>query len=136
MFRKNFQKLQQLKRHQHSPDKVFIHGLVVDAIIGIFDFERNNKQQVIVDVDMVWDNLPAARSEDIQLALDYKKVSEAIEALIIQSEFFLVETMAEHIASLLIETFHVSGTKVRVTKPDALAHIKGVGVEITRGSFR
>ena len=136
MFRHYIQKLPSLKNRRRSPDKVFVHGLVVNAIIGIFDFERKNKQRVIIDVDMTWDNLPAAKNEDILLALDYKEVSQAIEVLVVKSEFLLVETMAESIAELLLKTFCVLGVKVRVTKPDALSNIDGVGVEIIRGSFR
>lgn len=135
VFRHYIQKLQSLKNRHRSPDRVFVNGLVVNAIIGIFDFERKNKQRVIIDVDMLWDNLPASKSEDIHLALDYKEVSQAIEVLVVKSEFLLVETMAEGIAELLLKTFSVLGVKVRVTKPDALSHIDGVGVEIIRGSF-
>ena len=135
VLRKSLQKLQALSNRRYSADKVFVHGLMVNAIIGIFDFERKNKQRVIIDVDMLWDNIPAANTEDIDLALDYKKVSEAIEALVVKSEFLLVETMAEHIAELLLKSFCVPGVKVRVTKPDALSQTGGVGVEIIRGSF-
>ena len=116
-------------------DKVFIHGLFVKCIVGIYDSERVNKQRVRLDIDMLWDNRPAAQSKDIDKALDYKVVSEAVESLLVESQFLLVETMAEDIFKLLNTQFHVTGARIRVEKPDAIQHIDAVGVEIFRGEW-
>lgn len=116
-------------------DKVFIHGLNVSCIVGIFEHERISPQQVCIDIDMLWDNKRAASTEDITFALDYKTVSEAVEHLVVERQFLLVETMAEEIANLLKNDFSVAGSRIRVSKPEAINQIDAVGVEIIRGKF-
>ncbi|MEY8205289.1 MAG: dihydroneopterin aldolase [Bermanella sp.] len=113
-------------------DKVFIDGLEIETIIGIYDWEREIKQVVRIDLEMEWDNKPAAQSEDIQFALNYKDVSKRLISFIGDSEFLLVETMAEAIAQILLQEFSIPGLKLKLSKPGAIRGAKAVGVMIER----
>ncbi len=115
-------------------DKVFLDGLEIETIIGIYDWEREIKQVVRLDLEMAWDNKPAAQSEDIEKALNYKAVCDRLIEFIGGSEFLLVETMAEHVADILMNEFRVPWLQLKLTKPTAIPQAKGVGVMIERGS--
>jgi len=115
-------------------DKVFIDGLEIETIIGIYDWEREIKQIVRIDLEMEWDNKPAAQSEDIQFALNYKDVSKRLISFIGGSEFLLVETMAEAIAQILLKEFDIPALKLKLSKPGAIRGAKAVGVMIERNS--
>lgn len=114
-------------------DLVYIRDLEIEAIIGIFDWEREKKQMVSIDLEMATDIKPAARDDDIKLALDYKKVAKRLIGFVENSEFFLVETLAEEIARIVIEEFNVPWVKLRVGKPGAVTGSREVGVVIERG---
>ena len=82
-------------------DIVYIRELEIDAIIGIYDWERETKQIVSIDLEMGCDNTKAAASEDIADALDYKSVAKRLISFVEGSEFLLVETLAERIAAIV-----------------------------------
>jgi len=115
-------------------DITFLHGLKIDCIIGIWDWERSSKQAVIIDLDMGCDVAAAAKSGDIKDAVDYKAVSKRLTEFVGNSEFQLVETLAENIASVLQEEFGLVWVRVRVNKKGAVRGAKDVGVEIERGT--
>ena len=75
-------------------DKVFIKGLEVEGIIGIFQWEREVKQVISVDIEMEFDNKLAAKSDSIEDALNYKKVGKRVTAFVQKSKFKLVESLA------------------------------------------
>lgn len=113
-------------------DKVFVEGLEIETIIGIYDWERERKQTVRIDLEMAWDNKPAAKSEDIQFALNYKDVSKRLISHIGGSEFLLVETMAEAIAQIILIEFNVPWLDLRLSKLGAIRGAIAVGVHIQR----
>jgi dihydroneopterin aldolase len=115
-------------------DIVYIHDLQIKTIIGIYDWERERKQIVSLSLEMASDIQPAAASEDISMALDYKAVSKRIIAFVEGSEFFLIETMAENIAAIVRQEFGVSWLRLRLGKPGAVTGARDVGVIIERGS--
>ncbi|WP_318491757.1 dihydroneopterin aldolase [Photobacterium leiognathi] len=114
-------------------DTVFIEQLEVIATIGVYDWEQEIKQKLVLDLEMAHDNRPAANNDDVMLALDYSTVSTAVTNLIEQGRFLLVERVAEEVASLIMTDFNVPWVKVRVTKPGAVVNARGVGVQIERG---
>ncbi|PCJ16630.1 MAG: dihydroneopterin aldolase [SAR86 cluster bacterium] len=114
-------------------DIVYIRELEVETIIGIYDWEREKKQTVSLDIEMGFDNRIAAASENIEHTLDYKAVAKRLIEFIETSEFFLVETMAEKIAEIVLQEFSVPWLKLRVGKPGAVTGSKDVGVIIERG---
>lgn len=113
-------------------DIVYIRELEIETIIGIYDWEREQKQIVSLDLEMVWDIRPAAATEDISKTLDYKAVAKNLIEFIGNSRFQLVETLAEAVAQRIIRDFGVSALKLRVGKPGAVTGSKDVGVIIER----
>mgnify|MGYP001291090601 FL=1 len=113
-------------------DKVFIKNLQVETIIGIFNWEREVRQVVSIDLTMEFDNKKAAKSDDIDDALDYKKIGKRVSSYVERSKFKLVERLAEQIAKLVLKEFPVSSLMVSVTKPGALRGSESVGISITR----
>ena len=81
-------------------DRVFIEGLEVDTVIGAYDWERDIRQCLRLDLSFAWDNRPAAAGDDLTLALDYASVSARIQAFAEQSQYQLVETFAERLAEV------------------------------------
>ena len=113
-------------------DIVYIRELEIKTIIGIFDWEREQKQVINLDLEMTTDIRPAASTDSIEQALDYKAVAKRLIDFVESSDFFLVETLAEKIASLVLDEFRVSHVKLRLGKPGAVTGSKDVGVIIER----
>jgi len=113
-------------------DKVFITGLRATAVIGIYDWERETRQNLRLDLEMESDVRRAAASEDITDALDYEKISNRVREFVEQSEFQLIETLAEQLATLLLSEFHVPWLRLTVHKPGAIEFTDDVGVVIER----
>ena len=117
-------------------DIVYIRELEVSTIIGIFEWEREQRQVVSLDLEMGSDIATAAATDTIENALDYKAVAKRLIDFIEKSEFFLVETLAERVADILVNEFNVPWVKLRLGKPGAVTGSKDVGVIIERGSRR
>ena len=117
-------------------DIVYIRELEVRTIIGIFDWEREQRQVVSLDLEMGSDIAKAAATDTIKNALDYKAVAKRLIDFIEKSEFFLVETLAERVADIVVNEFNVPWVKLRLGKPGAVTGSKDVGVIIERGSRR
>ncbi|MBF1802175.1 dihydroneopterin aldolase [Alloalcanivorax profundimaris] len=114
-------------------DIVYISDLKVDTVIGIYDWERRIRQTVSLDLEMVADISRAAASDHIDDALNYKAIGKRIIQYIEDSDFQLVETLAERVAQLVLEEFGVAWLKLRLSKPGALRGSRDVGVIIERG---
>jgi dihydroneopterin aldolase len=113
-------------------DKIFIHALKAEAIIGIFDWERQVKQTVLVDIEIGADIRKAALSDSIDDTLNYKGVAKRVLAFIEGSQFHLVETLAEHIAMLILEEFGIGWVRIVLSKPGAVRSSRDVGIIIDR----
>ncbi len=114
-------------------DIVYIKDLRINTIIGLYDWEREVRQTVSLDLDMAHDIRQAAATDDIQYALNYKSVSKRLISFIEGSEFELIETMAEQVAKIIREEFGVSWLRLRLGKPGALRDAQDVGLVIERG---
>jgi len=115
-------------------DIIFISELKVETIIGIYDWERRVKQTVSIDLEMATDIHKAAQSDAIDDTLNYKAVAKRLISFIEQSEFYLVETMAERITEIIRDEFGVSWVKLQLNKPGALRGATNVGIIIERGN--
>ncbi len=114
-------------------DIVYIRDLRIETIIGIYDWEREVKQTVSLDLEMAHDIRKAGETDDIQYALNYKSIAKRLIAFIEGSEFLLVERMAEEVAAIVLNEFSVPWLKLCVSKPGALRGSKDVGILIQRG---
>jgi dihydroneopterin aldolase len=113
-------------------DRVFIEGLEIDALIGIYDWERRIRQPLRFDVEMAFDNRKPAATDAIEDTLDYKAVSKRLIAFVAQSDFGLVETLAERCAALILDEFGVRHVRLKLSKPGAVRGATAVGVLIER----
>jgi len=114
-------------------DIIFLHGLKIDTVIGIFDWERRIKQTVIFDLDMAADISKAAASDRIDDTLNYKAVAKRLTEFVGGSQFQLVETLAERSAEMVLKEFGVKWLRLRVNKRGAVRGADDVGVLIERG---
>ena len=115
------------------PDVIEIHDLLVRAIIGINPDERVNLQDVLINVRLETDTRPAARSDDIGDAVNYRTIAKDVIDLVENSRFHLVERLAEEVAALCLRDERVLRTVVSIQKPSALRFARSVGVTIDRG---
>ena len=113
-------------------DKIFVHALKTEAIIGIFDWERQVKQTVVVDIEISADIRKAALSDSIEDTLNYKRIAKRVLGFVEASQFHLVETLGEHIAMLILEDFGVAWVRVALSKPGAVRSSRDVGVILER----
>ena len=113
-------------------DKVFIEALEIDALIGIYDWERKIRQTLSFDIEMGFDNRLPAASDNIADTLNYKAVSKRLIEFVGQSDYGLVETLAERCAQLLLDEFGVRHVRLKLSKPGAVRGAKAVGVIIER----
>jgi dihydroneopterin aldolase len=113
-------------------DTIFIHALKTEAIIGIFDWERQVKQTVVLDIEMSADIRKAARSDSIDDTLNYKGVAKRVLAFVAASQFHLVETLSEHIAMLILDEFQVASVRIVLSKPGAVRNSRDVGIKLER----
>ncbi|MDE1922209.1 MAG: dihydroneopterin aldolase [Gammaproteobacteria bacterium] len=113
-------------------DKIFIHALKTEAIIGIFDWERQVRQTIVVDLEFSADVRKAALSDSIADTLNYKGVAKRVLAYIEGSEFHLIETLTERIAMLLLEEFGIGWVRVALSKPGAIRRSRDVGIVVER----
>ena len=116
-------------------DLVFVRGLRVDAVIGVYAWERGLRQTLLIDLDMEHPIRAAGASDCLGDALDYEAVSVRLAEYVAQTDFMLVETLAECCADLILTEFGAKAVRLKLSKPDALANAAAVGVEIERGSF-
>ena len=114
-------------------DIVYIRELRAATVIGVYDWERSVRQIVVLDLELAADNRRAAASDEIGDALDYAALSARVLAYIEASEFQLIETLAEQVASLVMAEFGVPWLRLRLAKPGAVPQARDVGVLIERG---
>ena len=113
-------------------DKIFLTSLSTEAVIGIFDWEREIRQRVEIDLEISLDLTAAGKSDSIDDTLNYKSVAKRVLAFVGESRFRLVETLAERIAGLLLAEFPIARVRVTVHKPGAIRNSSDVGVIIER----
>jgi len=114
-------------------DIVFIKDLRVDTVIGIYDWERQIRQVVSIDLEMATDIAYAATTDQIEDTLDYKSVAKRIIDFVQGSEFELVEKLAEQVAHIILSEFNTPWVKLTLGKPGAVRGSECVGVIIERG---
>ncbi len=113
-------------------DKIYIRGLEIETIIGIYDWEREKPQTVRLDLEIDSDITKAASRDRIEDATDYKEIKIRIVSVISESRFGLIETLAERVAEVLLSEFPISWLRLSIGKPGALSGAEDVGVIIER----
>jgi len=113
-------------------DKIHIRGLRLYCIVGIFPFERESKQEVLLNITLHANLSPACASDAIEDTVDYKKLKQRIMTMVESSSYYLIEKLAEAIADICLEERQVEHVDVSVDKPGALRYAESVAVEIRR----
>ena len=113
-------------------DKIVLTDLRVDAVIGIWDWEKRNSQSISIDLEMQTDTKKISQSDSIEDALDYKAVRKRAKQFIQDSQFNLIETLAENLAQIILEEFNVQWLRLSISKPYAIRDSKNIGVCIER----
>ena len=121
-----------MNKPQGNTDFVKIKGLKVNAVIGVFDWERAIEQPLLIDVTMATDISKAGKSDDINDAINYKEVCDDITELCQQTKALLIERLAELIAAHILSKYNTTQVEVSVAKPTAIKAAEAVAVQITR----
>lgn len=114
-------------------DIIFIEDLRVDTVIGVFDWEKEFKQPLYFDIEMQTDIRASAINDDIDKTVSYKEVSDRVIELVENTQFELLETLAERLCETILKTFSgVFSITLKVKKPQAVPRANTVGIQITR----
>ncbi len=114
-------------------DKIHIKDILLRCIIGVNEDERREKQDVIINITLHADLREAGQTDDINHTIDYKAVKKRVISLVENSNYFLVEALADKIASTCLEADgRIMRADVLVEKPGALRFARTVGVEVSR----
>lgn len=113
-------------------DKIFIEDLQIDTVIGIYDWERQIRQVISLDIEMRADIRRAAATDGIEDTVNYKEVAKRLIAYVQNCRFELIETLVERIAEIILYEFGIPWVRVKLSKPGAVRYSKNVGVEIAR----
>lgn len=113
-------------------DKIHIRDLRTNCIVGIFPHERENKQEVIINITLHADLAKPGQTDNIDDTINYKDLKKRVLALIEPSGYLLIERMAEEVARLCLEDPRVARCNVSIDKPGALRYARSVAVEIER----
>jgi|TARA_B110000240_G_C13493247_1_gene450598 dihydroneopterin aldolase len=114
-------------------DTVFIRDLSMDAVIGVFGWERQVQQKITINLEMATDISKAAKTDDLEYTLDYKSISQRIRTLVDENQPKLVETLIELIAKTVMQEFNIPWLRISIAKPGAVRGSEAVGVTIERG---
>lgn len=116
----------------NSTDMVFIKGLKVDAVIGVYEWEQQITQPLIFDIEMVGCQYKASQTDDIHDAINYKSVSERVAEVCVANKVALLERLAHLVAEMILAEFAPEKVTVTIHKPTAIKEADSVGVKITR----
>jgi len=114
---------------------VYIRGLRAQAVIGVYQWERDIRQALVLDLEMASDTERVAASDQIADALDYAAISTQVVAMVEASEYQLIETLAEAVSTMIRRDFAVPWLRLKVSKPGAVAEAEDVGVIIESGEW-
>ena len=117
-------------------DIIFLRELKVETLIGVYEWEKRVPQTLQLDLEIALPSSRASQSDDINDALDYAQVAQHIQAVLSDGHFSLLETLAEHMAQIILKDFNAPWVKVSVAKLQAIRNCKMVGVSIERGQVK
>ena len=113
-------------------DKVFIRDLMVHGVIGVYEWERHEPQEILINVTLDTDLHKAGESDELADCIDYHQLALKLQAHTESAQRLTVEALAADLARICLETPGVEKVRVRVEKPGALHFARSAGVEIER----
>jgi 7,8-dihydroneopterin aldolase/epimerase/oxygenase len=121
-----------MSNEPYRGDRIFVHGLTTECVIGFIDWERRVKQTVVLDLELASDAAQAAQTDEVANTLDYRKVVKRVLGYVGDSQCHLIETLAERVAGIILEEFAVAWVRVSLAKPGAFRHAREVGITLER----
>ncbi|MEN6571985.1 MAG: dihydroneopterin aldolase [Anaerolineaceae bacterium] len=113
-------------------DEIFIKDLLIRGVIGITEREREQPQDILVNITVFADSTHAGLTDDLNASVNYRTIAKKTLAYVEQAKRYTVEALAADIMKLVLEESNVLGAKVKVEKPGAVRFSRSVGIEITR----
>ena len=113
-------------------DVVFVKGLTIEAVIGIYAWERAITQPLLIDIALETDISKAAVSDNVNDALNYKAVCDDVSEWCQAIKAQLLEHLAGQIADKLLAKYACQKITLSIAKPTAIKEADAVGVQITR----
>ena len=120
------------KSHSQPTDTIYIRDLLVRGIIGIYDWEQKNKQDMLINAEIVVDISKAGQTDEIDDAVNYKSICKKMIQMAEKNTSKLIEHLIERMASMILTEFPVHSVKLTIDKPGALRFSKSVGIQIER----
>ena len=122
---------------ERALDKILVRDLLVRGIVGLNEWERKKRQDILVNLEIFADIRAAGLSDRVEETVNYRTITKAVIKTVEESSYFLVEALASEIARLIVEDSGVDRVRVRVEKPGAVRFARSVGVDIerSRGDF-
>ncbi len=113
-------------------DKVIIKDLLARGVIGVNDWEREQPQDILINITAFTDTRSAAKSDKLEDCVDYRALAKKVRAHAETAKRFTVEALANDLAAICLNDKHVGKVIVRVEKPGAVRFSHSVGVEVER----
>lgn len=113
-------------------DWVYIEALSVESLIGVYEFEREAKQTLLLDLNLAFDCTKAGETDDLQYALDYDALSQRVRAWSEVQTFELLERYAQQLCELIHDEFGINHIQLKINKPAAVSGCAAVGLRIER----
>lgn len=108
-----------------------IENLKLRTVVGIYEWEKKTKQDIIINVEIEFDGTKAIESDDIDDTVDYKTITKKIISTVEGTQFNLIERIAGEAMKIVMENEKVDKASVRVDKPGALRFTDSVSVTQT-----
>ena len=112
-------------------DQIHIRDLNVDALIGVYDWERTQKTRLLIDVSICADLMPARISDNVADTIDYAKLADFIQSEAGATRFELLEALGHFLCQSVLSAFAVSSVSLAITKPNILPDARAVTVTIS-----
>ena len=122
------------KNMNKPADIVYLYGLKCETTVGVWEWEKNIKQIITLDIDLACDIKPAAEQDDLTKALDYQAIAERVKTITESNQFELIESLAEKVANTILSEFSTNWIKIKLDKGQAVPGVKNVGVVIERSA--
>ncbi len=115
-------------------ETVFVKQLELAASIGVFDWEKKVRQNLVFDLDLEIDFSLAAETDTLGYTVNYADVCDEIRLIVEAKHYDLLEALALDIETMLLDKFAVLGFCLQISKPGAVKEAQAVGIRITRSS--
>ncbi len=116
-------------------DIIYLSQLKLETLIGVYAWERQAKRTIFIDLELATDTRRAASTDDLVHTVDYGALAQRLTELAEKSEFFLIETLADRLANLILQEFNVRWLRLKLSKRGAIPTAADVGLVIERGSL-